>query len=175
MPSPDTLVGNIIITNKIATINNFIITADIENLAIKKYESEVYNLPLSMKNSFDLVLIDKIRAMYIKKLKVRQEKEFERVLDEFRKGNNPLRDSNGNKIGTTYYSYSEITYRLYNYLINSKDPKDKVVGARLTQQLTDNEIVAITGLDAVGIQDLRNKANIVIQAVSLMKQAGGNF
>jgi len=175
MPEPNTLVGNITITKKIKTNTGFIVFAEVEDLGLKQTVIKQFNFPLNFSINNDLILMDEIRNKYIKIINNKQKEEMFKVLDGFRNGKNILRDSNGNKRDLNYLTYDEVTYRLYLYLTFSNDPKDKIIAAQMTQSLTDQELMTITGLDAVGVQDIRNKANAALQAYSLMQQAGGNF
>jgi len=175
MPPASSLIGNINIIKTIPTNSGVIIEFSMEDVATGQTLKERIVAPKNANLWSSAKVNYLINKAAINKIKLKQEQETLKVLDALRRGDNPLRDSLGNTIGTEHLTYAELAGRIFNELTMSIDPKDKIIGARLVQSLTDNELMAITGLDSVGIQALRDKASAAIQASLLMQQAGGNF
>ncbi len=175
MPLAQDLIGTVTVVDRKAIVGGAIIVADVEDLATGKTERWAFNAPASANSWSNAQLISWVRDAAISRMIQIQDTEIAATLAALREGKNPLRNSDGTTKGTVHLSYLEVASAIYRQLIDSQDPKDKVIGAQITQSLTDDEIAAITGLDLAGIQGLRDKATAAIQAATLMQLAGGSF
>ncbi len=173
MPLASSLVGTITVRQKVPTMNGTLVRADVEDLATGVVESWAFAAPKAAATWDDAALLTWLRDAAVKRMENIQQREAAQVIEAMRAGGNPLRDAAGNPIGTTHLAYDEVATRVYTELSASIDPHDRIIGARLVQSLTDSELAAITGLDAAGIQQLRNQVSAALQAAALMQQAGG--
>ena len=175
MSNAATLVGAISVVSRIETASGVLIKADIEDLATGRVVREQFTAPAAAVQWTAAEFDAWLRSAAIERMRQTQEREVNRAIAEFRAGRNPLRDAAGNPIGTDHMNYAEAAAAIYRRLQSSSSPEDRVLGARITQSLTDAELAAITGLDAAGVQQLRDQAAFALQADALMRQAGGMF
>lgn len=91
------------------------------------------------------------------------------VVDDFRRGNNPLRSDNDVRVGTDHLSYRDAATALYLALNGSVSLNDKLLGARLVASLQDDDLAAISGESGAA---LRRSAADLVSAGEILNAAG---
>ena len=175
MPTPDQIVGDIAILSETQISTGFLVEVTIQDLVTGNSIKETLFAP---KTYLDMTATDKaawVRSAVINRVASWIDREVSEIIEMLRRGDNPLRNPDGTTKDYKHLMYSEAASKVYVRLYKSTVPEDRILAAKMAQTLTDDELSAITGLDAQGVQDLRAQADAALQAAALMQQAGGSW
>lgn len=169
------LVGTVEIVDRVPTRTGVIVDARVEDPVLGRIDDVRLAAPAAAMAWDAATLMDWVRQVMERRAARTLEREIDEVVEALRRGENPLRDGNGNLRGTAHLPYAEAAAATYRRLSASTAARDRIVAAGIVQALDDAELTAVTGLDAAGIQALRDQAAAALQAAALMRQAGGEW